>query len=133
MPTWAKVALVATGVVVVVAVVALIAQDDEEDAWEARDCDCDDHHRHHHCHDRSHENVVVVDGDDSGPSIYTYAITVRLTPLSAGQTALRVSGQGTRRQGDAVEQAGPIYDPEFFEAFHTRVQDVLALRAEAGR
>jgi hypothetical protein len=128
LPTWAKVALVATGVIVIVAVVAAVSGDDDDER--SREGNGGEHRnaperrcrRHHHHHD-SGPDVVVVEHDDSpsGPPIYSYQITVNLKALSETQTAIRVSGRGTLSQGGTIRKAGPVYDPAFFESFFASV------------
>ena len=135
MPTWAKVALVATGVVVVVAVIAALSDDhDDDDPACNRGDDCGDqrcarHHPRRHPHDDGHDTqVVVIDGDDRphGPAIYSYQLTANLRSLDDGRTSVRVSGQGTRSRDGVVEKAGPVYDPDFYARLFSRLDESLS-------
>jgi hypothetical protein len=140
MPTWAKVALVATGVIVVVAVVAALSDDDDDHAChQAEDCGdqrCPRHHPRRHQHPGRHQHpydhdtqVVVIDGDHgpSRPAIYRYQLTANLKTRDDGVTSIRISGQGTKSRGGAVEKAGPIHDPEFYAHIFSHVSESLVM------
>ena len=148
MPTWAKVALVATGVVVVVAVVAALSDDDDDHAChQVEDCGdqhCQRHHPRRHDHpsrsdhpsDPKHPDdhgtqVVVIDGHHgaSRPAIYHYQLTANLKTRDDGGTSIRVSAQGTKSRGGAVEKAGPIHDPDFFAHIFSHVSESLVMSA----
>jgi hypothetical protein len=132
MPTWAKVAIVATGAIIVIAVVAALSSDDDHGA--AKDEDRDHKDRHHH--EDGHDTEVMVVSNDvhpSGPPIYHYQITVQLKEQSDSETSVRVSGQGTKSRGGSVEQAGPIHDAAFFDGFFAQVNGSLGTPLESAR
>jgi hypothetical protein len=133
MPTWAKVALVATGAIVVVAVVAALSHDDDDTP--DRDAGRSRHRQQRHHHEGNNTELVVVnDGTGSpGPRIYEYRLTVNLKSVSDIETVVRVSAQGTVSRGEAVEQAGPIHDPDFFRHFFDHVMDATPLLRASGQ
>jgi hypothetical protein len=132
LPTWAKVALVATGVIVVVVVVAALADDDDDSSGQR---DERDHHARHHDHDSGDTEVVVVDDHSapSGPPIYKYRITVNLRAKSDTETIVRVSAQGTMSRCGSVAQAGPVHDPAFFSRFFSYVSGSITVPMESAR
>ena len=82
-----------------------------------------DHHdgwRHHHDH-----YTIVGDHDNDGREYWEYRVTANFDALTDSTTQVRLSVQGTQRQGEAIEQAGPVQDIGFYHDLFQKVDQLL--------
>ncbi len=115
LPTWAKVALIVTGIVLVIALINYITDDDEDES---------------DTYSESSDSFVIGDSSEpAGAEFYRYRVTVNLEALDDRETRIRVSGQGSRMKGNTVMETGPVYDPEFFQAFYANMDNALFLES----
>lgn len=91
--------------------------DDEEDEREDRSR----RHRPRH-HGPSH---VIVDHGHDGPDAYLYTMTIMLEEVGMGQTRVRTTVQGERREGSSITESGPVQSEEFYSDFYSRLHTAL--------
>ncbi len=149
MPTWGKVLLIATGVILIVGAVALFTGHDDDSAKEtgaARDSTRykDAHHderkvraRHEGRHEREHHEppptYIVETTPPDPPPLYRYRITIDLHG-KGDATRVRVSLRGTQYAGDESIREGPVDDPALFERFFAALDRSIDFeQREAGR
>jgi hypothetical protein len=121
MPTWAKVALIVTGVILIVFLVAAISGDKDEDDAKTKSYDSGS---------SSSSTTTVIERDESGETVYSYRVTVNCEAHGQRQTRVRVSTQGSRQVGGKVAEAGPVNDPEFFQRFFASLDKSLFLEKQ---
>lgn len=118
-----KTFFIVAGVIAVVGIIlALVFNDSEDD----EDDEEDDRgwrpgHRPPH-HGPSH---VYVDHGNDGPDAYLYTMTIMLEEIVPGQTRVRTTVQGQRREGSRVTESGPVQSEEFFTDFYSRLTMTL--------
>jgi hypothetical protein len=188
LPTWAWVALIATGVIIIAAVVIVLTSDDDEkdkdedkgnaaskekqgglnedgtkDEGKAsrRGATLVQHDQpthkdtvrvkykekarpeseHRHREGSSGGNMLyyryeepeadfIVIGDDSPRATewHQYRITLHFDNPGATETKLRLSVQGARLEGSEVQEAGPVYDPQFYDKFFAYLERSLKMQ-----
>ena len=130
MPTWGKVLLVATGVIVIVAIVSVLTGHDDGDKAPERGASKDstrykgvpEHEgkvaRRHHHHERDETpRTDIVLGEPAPPTLYEYRITIHLRAKGDDATQVRASLEGRERQGGEIVRSGAVDDPDFFARF----------------
>jgi hypothetical protein len=182
LPTWAKVAIIATGIIIIIGIVILLTSHDDDEKSNDKESSGkrDDHgtssdrethgkasrrgtvmlpgdgghhadtvrvkykdkkrreeeHRHH---DRERVGTgffygfnepdadIIIIGDNSPPSTEwrQYRVTVNFDNPSDSETLLRLSVQGARLEGNEVREAGPVYDPKFYDEFFANLDRSL--------
>lgn len=186
LPTWAWVALIATGVIVIAAVVALLSSHGDEEKSESKVGSDDgtknrrreggenereltskssldgkvqlpndpperkdtvrvkyrtkhgEEPRHgRRVHPGSGDNYYydydepdadfIVFGDDSPSETewHQYRITLHFDNPREGETIVRLSAQGVRLEGEEVKEAGPVYEPRFYQRFFAALENSL--------
>lgn len=125
LPTWAKVLIIATGVIIIVGIIALIAgagdDDDEEksrDKGKSKDRDHD------------HTTTTVIETYNAGPEgveYYQYRMTLNLESPTDSTTTIRASLHGSRMKEEAVLETGSIYNANFYSLFYERLTNALSL------
>ena len=114
--TWQKVLGITVIIAIVAGIIWLISGGGD-------DADDDSSYR-----GRGGETHVYHGGRSSdGPQVFQYKVTLNIEAISDEDTSVRVSGSGVRRRGDAIEQAGPVEDPEFFTRFYSALDKALFL------
>jgi len=85
------------------------------------DDDQDTHHSYHH-----NDHYTVIGHDDyDGRTVWEYQVTANFESLRDSTTQVRLSVQGTERQGEAIESAGPVQDAEFYNDLFQKVETTL--------
>ena len=144
MPTWEKVALVATGVVLVVGAAALIVHDsndsmkhDEQiapsDSSRGRDIAQHRHEsggrrikeRHEHSSEPPSVFVAVSSSAPEPPTFHEYILTIHLQEQGDVETHVRVSLEDSEFQGEQMIRSGPLDDPGFYDRFFTALDQSL--------
>lgn len=128
LPTWAKVLIIVTGVIIIVGIIALIAGDDDDDDDKESRSKGD-----HGEHGGTATTTVVTVHDVIVPEeneYYNYRLTLNLEGLSESETKIRTSVQGNRMKGDNVEETGSVYDARFFSGFYSALDKALSLQTE---
>ena len=121
MPTWAKVALIATGVILIVFLVAAVSGGSDEKTKDKHD-------------DSSSSTTNVTEaGETSGPTVYHYKVTINMSAAGKKEVRVRASVQGSQMQGTQVQKAGPVNDPSFFQAFFTSLDKSLFLEGQPSK
>lgn len=74
-----------------------------------------------------HDNYTVIGSDNNdGRTFWEYQVTANFEALNDSTTQVRLSVQGTERQGEAIEAAGPVQDAGFYNELFQKVEAVLA-------
>ena len=188
LPTWAWVALIATGVIIIAAVVIVLSSHDDEDKDKNKGDTAskdkqegqtgngtknegkasrrggtlglndqtarrdtvrvkykektrpESEHRYkegssggsvvYYGYDEPDADFIVI-GDDSPRERewHQYRITLHFDNPGATETKVRLSVQGARLEGGEVQEAGPVYDPQFYEKFFAFLERSLRMQA----
>jgi len=121
LPTWAKVLIIVTGVIIIVGIIALIAGSDDDDEEKSRN------KGKNHDHETNYTNTYVEteSSSEEGVEYHNYRLTVNLERLSNASTGVRISLQGSRMKEDAVLETGAVYSPQFYRDFFARLEQAL--------
>ncbi|MCF7807687.1 MAG: hypothetical protein K9M49_00775 [Candidatus Marinimicrobia bacterium] len=115
-----KTFFIVAGVIAVVGIIlALVFNDSEDDEEDEDDEDSNRGWRarpHHH----SQSHVYIGHGND-GPDAYLYTMTIMLEEIVPGQTRVRTTVQGQRREGSRITESGPVQSEAFFTDFYSRL------------
>lgn len=104
--------LVAGLAIAVGAIFAIFSDDDDTD------------NDHHHGWNRQ-PHYTVVDHADEGRMVWEYRVTANFYESAGDGTQVRMSVQGVQRQGNAVQQIGPVQNATFYEEIFQKVDDLL--------
>ena len=119
-----KTFFIVAGIIAVVGFfLAFVLNGDDDD-----DDDDDDDTSYHGRSNRSYHGGpthVFVDSGDDGPDSYTYTMTIVMEELSPGQTQVRTTVQGVRREGSRVTESGPVQTEAFYSDFYSRLDRAL--------
>ena len=122
LPTWAKVLIIVTGVIIIVGIIALIAGSDDDDNTEKSR-----NKGKNHDHETNYTTTYVEteSSREEGVEYHNYRLTVNLERLSGTATGVRISLQGSRMKEDAMLETGAVYSPQFYRDFFARLEQAL--------
>jgi len=128
LPTWAKVLIIATGIIIIVGIIALIASaGDDDDEKVSRDKGKSKDKEHDHTTTTVVETQYV---ETEGVEYYQYRMTLNLESPTDSTTTIRASLQGSRMKENAVLETGSIYNANFYHLFYERLNAALSLPHE---
>ena len=73
--------------------------------------------------------IVIGDESPKAREWHQYRITLQFDNPGENETKVRLSVQGTRLEGHEVSEAGPVYDPQFYEKFFAYLERSLKMQA----
>ena len=73
--------------------------------------------------------IVISEDSPRGKEWHQYRITVHFDNPSENDTKVRLSVQGAYLDGEEVAEAGPVYDPKFYDMFFSTLEQSLREQA----
>jgi hypothetical protein len=71
--------------------------------------------------------IVISDDSPQSEEWHQYRITLHFDSTAEAGTIVRMSAQGANLDGSEVEEAGPVYDPQFYDKFFSYLERSLRM------